>query len=51
MVVPFGDAVELPPELELLDELLPDELEPPLDDELPLLDEAELPLDDPLDEL
>ena len=42
MVVPSGDAVEPPPELELLDELLPDELEPPPEDELdpPLLELA-----------
>jgi hypothetical protein len=40
IVVPFGDALVLPPELELLEDPLPDELE------LLLLDE-----DDPLDEL
>ena len=42
MVVPSGDAVEPPPELELLDEPLPDELEPPPEDELdpPLLELA-----------
>jgi hypothetical protein len=51
MVVPFGDALGPPLELELLDEPLEDELE------LPLLDEDELPPDelldddDPLDEL